>query len=227
MKNDKVDIYLSDGCGRCNLAATPNCKVNNWQQELIILRQIILDCGLVEELKWGVPCYTYDNKNLIILAAFKQYCSISFLNGALLSDANHLLSKPGENSQSARIIKFKNVQEIVSREMILKAYIFEAIELVKSGLKVELKNNSEIEFVPELSDILNKNLPLKKAFEKLTPGRQRGYNIYFSSAKQSKSRIARIEKNMQRIINGKGLNDCVCGLSKKMPSCDVSHKSIE
>ena len=187
---------------------------------------IILDCDLTEELKWDVPCYMFEKNNIILLGAFKEYCALSFFKGALLKDENAILSKPGENTQAVRIIRFKNIQEIIDIENILKTYIYEAIEVEKLGLKVTLKKNTEIIFIEELQNKLDENQELKTAFEALTPGRQRAYNMYFSEPKQSKTRESRIEKSIQRIINGKGLNDCVCGLSKKMPSCDGSHKYI-
>lgn len=210
--NPKVDEYLT--------------KTKKWQKELEKLRMIILDCDLTEEFKWDVPCYMFEKNNIILLGAFKEYCALSFFKGALLKDDNAILSKPGENTQAIRIIRFKNIQEIIDIENILKTYIYEAIEVEKSGLKVTLKKNTEIIFIEELQNKLDENLELKTAFEALTPGRQRAYNMYFSEPKQSKTRESRIEKYIQRIINGKGLNDCVCGLSKKMPSCDGSHKYI-
>lgn len=210
--NPKVDEYLT--------------KTKKWQKELEKLRMIILDCDLTEEFKWDVPCYMFEKNNIILLGAFKEYCVLSFFKGALLKDDNAILSKPGENTQAIRIIRFKNIQEIIDIENILKTYIYEAIEVEKLGLKVTLKKNTEIIFIEELQNKLDENLELKTAFEALTPGRQRAYNMYFSEPKQSKTRESRIEKSIQRIINGKGLNDCVCGLSKKMPSCDGSHKYI-
>ncbi|MEK7432810.1 MAG: DUF1801 domain-containing protein [Cyanobacteriota bacterium] len=210
--NPKVDEYLT--------------KTKKWQKELEKLRMIILDCDLTEELKWDVPCYMFEKNNIILLGAFKEYCALSFFKGALLKDENAILSKPGENTQAVRIIRFKNIQEIIDIENILKTYIYEAIEVEKLGLKVTLKKNTEIIFIEELQNKLDENQELKTAFEALTPGRQRAYNMYFSEPKQSKTRESRIEKSIQRIINGKGLNDCVCGLSKKMPSCDGSHKYI-
>lgn len=204
--NPKVDIYFNAGCGRCPLGNTPQCKVHNWQEELEQLRMIILDCGLTEELKWGVPCYTFQNSNILLLGAFKENCVLSFLKGALLKDADGILSKPGENTQAGRVIRFTNVQEIVEIESILKAYIYEAIEVEKAGLKVEFKQNPEP--VPEeLQNKLDEIPALKSAFEALTPGRQRGYILYFSAPKQSKTRESRVERCMQQILNGRGLND--------------------
>ncbi len=201
-------------------------KAEKWQNELSKLRSILLECGLNEEFKWRTPCYTFQNKNIILLGGFKEWCIISFLKGVLLNDENNILIAAGENSQSAKIIKFTNVEEIIKLKPILKAYIFEAMEVEKLGLKVKLKKNDEIKFIEELQQKLDKNIDFKTAFEKLTLGRQRGYTMFFSAAKQSKTRIARIEKYTQQILNGKGINDCTCGMSKKMPSCDGSHKFL-
>ena len=211
--NPKVDEYFTEGCGRCPLGGTSDCKVNKWPEELKKLRSVVLDCGLTEELKWGVPCYRYQNSNIVIVSAFKEYCALSFFKGSLLSDSNGILKKPGENSQAVRLIKFTRVQEIVEVEAILKAYIFEAIELEKAGLKVDFKKNPEP--VPdELQQILNDDLYFKTAFEALTPGRQRGYILYFSQPKQSRTRLARIKKCIPKILNGKGLNDKYKSLKK-------------
>jgi len=213
MKNPKVDLVIS--------------KDSKWENEVEKLRTILLDCSLTEELKWDSPCYLYNKKNIILIHSFKDYCAISFFNGALLSDPNGLLIKPGKNTQAGRQIRFTNVSEILKLEPLLKAYIYEAIEVEKAGLKVEPLNNAEITIPEELQLKLNAIPALKEAFEKLTPGRQRVYNMYFSEPKQSKTRETRIEKYMERILIGKGFNDCVCGLSQKMPSCDGSHKYLK
>jgi uncharacterized protein YdeI (YjbR/CyaY-like superfamily) len=210
--NPSVDPYFS--------------KVQKWQEELGLLRKIVLDCGLVEELKWRHPCYTFRNGNVLLIGAFKDYCALNFLKGALLFDEQGILIQQTENVQSGRQIRFANAKEIVQQEAVLKAYIYEAIEVEKAGLKVELKKDSDFVLPEELLAELAKNAALKTAFYALTPGRQRGYNLYFSAPKQSKTRTSRIESYTQRILNGKGFNDCVCGLSKKMPSCDGSHKYI-
>jgi len=204
--NQKIENYLSEGCGRCSLGGTPECKVHKWTEELKKLRAIVLDCGLTEELKWSVPCYTFQQNNILILSAFKNYCAISFFKGALLSDSEGILKAPGENSQAVRLIKYTSFQKIVELEAILKVYIFEAIEVEKSGLKVEFKKNPEP--IPhELQQKFEDDLLFKEGFEALTPGRQRGYIIHFSQAKQSKTRIVRIEKYRSKILSGKGLND--------------------
>lgn len=205
--NTNVDTYFTDGCGRCKFGGTPECKVHNWPDELKQLRRIILDCGLNEESKWGVPCYTYKNSNVLMLAAFKEYASLSFFKGTLLSDTGKILDKPGESSQAVRMFKFTDVQDILKIESTIKAYIFEAIEVEKAGLKVKLKKISDYEVPEEFQSNLDEMPALKAAFEALTPGRQRAYLIHFSQAKQSKTRIARIEKNIPQILNGKGFND--------------------
>lgn len=197
-----------------------------WQKELEKLRSLLLDCGLTEELKWRSPCYTHQNKNVVLLGRFKDYCAFSFVKGILLKDEKKILVAPGENSQSGRLIKFTDIQEILNQEAILKAFVFEAIEIEKAGLKVDFKKNTELEFTEELLTILNEKPKLKNAFNALTPGRQRGYHLYFSAAKQSKTRIARIEKYTNRILQGYGFHDCTCGHSKRLPTCDGSHKFI-
>jgi uncharacterized protein YdeI (YjbR/CyaY-like superfamily) len=202
-------------------------KVKNWQQELALLRKIVLDCMLTEDFKWRNPCYTFQNNNVVIIHGFKEYCALLFFKGALLNDTNGILIQQTENVQSARQIRFTNAKEITNMEKILKAYIFEAIEVEKAGLKVALKKHEEFNIPEEFEKQLKKNTTLKKAFNALTPGRQRGYYLYFSSPKQSSTREARIEKYTQQIINGKGLTDCTCGLSKKIPQCDGSHKLLK
>jgi uncharacterized protein YdeI (YjbR/CyaY-like superfamily) len=211
--NPKVDQYIS--------------KAKSWQQELEQLRKIILECGLIEELKWKQPCYMFGNSNVIMIGGFKEYCGLMFFKGALLNDVEGILVQQTENVQSARQIRFTSVAQITKMKPIIKAYIYEAIEVEKAGLKVELKKNTELTLPEELTQILNKNAALKKAFNALTPGRQKGYNLYFSAAKQASTRVQRIEKYTQQILNGKGLLDCTCGLSKKMPNCDGSHKYLK
>jgi len=167
---------------------------------------IILDCGLTEELKWGKPSYTFQKSNIVIIQGFKEFCALLFCKGALLNDANGILKKPGENTQAARRIPFTNVREIVEMEPILKAYIHEAIEVEKAGLKVDFKKNPE-PIPEEFQNKLDEIPALKTAFDALTPGRQRAYVLYFSAPKQSKTRESRVEKCMQQILNGQGLND--------------------
>jgi len=193
MMNPKVDFFFD--------------KASKWQKEYEKLRTIILDCGLTEELKWGNPCYTFEDNNIILIHGFKEYCAVLFFKGALLSDANKILIQQTENVQSARQVRFTNVKEIVEMEKILKAYIYEAIEVEKAGLKVKLKKTSEFKIPEEFQNKLNKKPALKKAFEALTPGRQRAYIFHFSQPKLPKTREARVEKNITRILDGKGLDD--------------------
>jgi len=182
-------------------------KDTKWKKEYEQLRMIVLNCGLNEELKWGCPCYTFENRNVVLIHGFKEYCALLFFKGALLSDASNILIQQTENAQSARQIRFTNLKEIVKMEKILKAYIYEAIEVEKAGLQVKLKKTSDFKMPEEFQIKLNKNKALKKAFDALTPGRQRAYLFYFSQPKQSKTREARIEKYMQQILEGKGLDD--------------------
>ena len=195
-----------------------------WKDEMSAFRAILLDCNLTEELKWGKPCYMSEGKNIIILQPFKGYCALGFFNGALLKDDKHLLVKPGENTQGGRQIRFTQLQEIVKMKAILKSYITDAIKAEKAGLKVEAINRAELILPDELKQLMNKSAGFKKAFSALTPGRQRAYSMFFSAPKQSKTRETRIEKYMNQIMDGKGINDCTCGLSKKLPYCDGSHK---
>ena len=191
--NPKVDFYFD--------------KAKKWQKELEKLRIIILDCQLTEELKWGVPCYMFQKSNIVLIHTFKEYCAILFFKGALLNDTLGILIQQTENTQSTRQIRFTKTTEIIEQESIIKAYIFEAVEVEKAGLKVDLKKDTELQFTDELKNKFAKNAQLKTAFDALTPGRQRGYNLYFSAPKQSKTRESRIEKYTQQILNGKGLND--------------------
>ena len=191
--NPKVDFFFN--------------KANQWRQEFEQLRLIILDCGLTEELKWGQPCYTFQGKNIILIHGFKEYCAVLFFKGALLNDSKGILIQQTENVQSGRQVRFTGVKEIVKITPILKAYIYEAIEVEKAGLRVELKKTSEYKMPGEFKNKLDKNLALKNAFNALTPGRQRGYLFYFSQPKQSKTRESRIEKYAKQILEGKGLND--------------------
>ncbi len=204
--NKSVDNYFTEGCGRCPLGGTPDCKVHNWTAELLLLRTIVQDCGLTEESKWGTPCYTFWDKNVLMVSALKRYCCISFFKGSLLKDDKNLLAKPGPNSQAARLFKFHNVDEIKEIESDIKAYIFEAIEVEKAGLKVQFKKN--LEPIPlELERKFAEDPLLKNAFEALTQGRQRGYILHFSQPKQEKTRMSRIEKCVPMILAGIGLHD--------------------
>lgn len=205
--NPKVDNYLLDGCGRCSLAGTPHCKVHSWQKELEQLRRISLESDLTETLKWSMPCYTFNNKNILMISAFKNYASISFFKGALLKDSDKILTAAGENSQASRQIRFTKVNDIINLEPILKQYINEAIEIEKSGAKIDFTAKQALNFPDELTTKMNDNPILKKAFLALTPGRQRGYILHFSAPKQSKTRNSRIEKCIPKIMLGKGWND--------------------
>ena len=191
--NPKVDFYF--------------IKAKKWLKEFEKLRKIILNCGLREELKWGCACYTFQEKNIVLIHGFKDYCALLFFKGALLNDTNGILIQQTENVQAGRQIRFTNIHEIVEMEPILKDYIYDAIEVEKSGLKVKLKKTAEYKIPEEFKNKLDKIPALKTAFKALTPGRQRAYILYFSAPKQSKTRESRIEKYMQQILNGKGLND--------------------
>lgn len=191
--NPKVDFYFT--------------KATKWQKEIEKLRKLILSCGLTEELKWGCPCYTFNNSNIVLIHVFKEYCAVLFFKGALLNDANGILVQQTKNVQAARQARFTNVKEIQDQEPILKAYIYEAIEVEKAGLKVNLKKTAEYTIPEEFQKKLNKMPALKKAFNALTPGRQRAYILYFSSPKQSQTRESRVEKSIEQILEGKGLND--------------------
>ena len=182
-------------------------KDTQWQEEYLMLRKIILDCGLKEELKWGVPCYTLSGKNVVLMHGFKEYCALLFHKGALLKDTDSILVQQTENVQAARQIRFTGTEEIEELEAVLKAYIFEAIKVEKAGLKVELKKTRDFDSPEELQQVLEENPEFKTAFESLTPGRQRGYILYFAAPKQSKTRVSRIEKYWDQILKGKGLND--------------------
>jgi uncharacterized protein YdeI (YjbR/CyaY-like superfamily) len=191
--NPKVDWYFE--------------KAEKWPEELAQLRRIVLDCGLTEELKWGVPCYTFQQNNVVLIHDFKEYCALLFHKGVLLNDTNGILIQQTENVQVARQIRFTHLKEIIELETVLKTYIFEAIEVEKAGLKVELKKTTEFTMPEEFKQKLVENPTLKTAFDALTPGRQRGYLLHFSAPKQAQTRVSRIEKCMAQIFNGKGLND--------------------
>jgi len=200
--NPKVDFYFD--------------KAKKWQEEINQLRTIILDCGLNEELKWGCPCYTYpvgdagktaQKRNIVLIHVFKEYCAVLFFKGALIKDAKGILIQQTENVQAARQARFTDEKEITKLQKTLKAYIYEAIEIEKAGLKVPMKKTAAFDMPEEFQKKLNKNAALKKAFKALTPGRQRAYLLHFAQAKQAQTREARIEKYTQHILNGKGLND--------------------
>lgn len=189
--NPKVDFYFN--------------KAKKWQEELKKLRTITLDCHLVEELKWGVPCYTFEKSNIVLIHSFKDYCAFLFFKGSLLKDSKGILIQQTENVQAARQVRFTSIKEITRLEKTLKAYIYEAVEVEEKGLKVPMKKTKEFDVPEEFQNKLDEIPALKTAFKSLTPGRQRGYLLYFSSAKQSKTRESRVEKCMKQILNGKGL----------------------
>ncbi len=191
--NSAVDTYIS--------------KAQKWQPESKKLRKILLDCGLTETLKWGKPCYMFQENNIIVIQGFKEYCALLFFKGVLLNDPHGILLKTGENTRVGRQIRFTHVREIVEMEPVLKTYIYQAIEVEKAGLKVEPKKHGELILAEEFIDHLAKQPALKNAFESLTPGRQRAYNLFFSAPKQSKTRSSRVEKCIKQILQGKGLND--------------------
>ena len=191
--NPKVDFFFE--------------KESSWQKEYERMRTIALDCGLTEELKWGCPCYTWQNSNIVLIHGFKEYCAYLFFKGALLNDPEGILIQQTENVQAARQIRFTNLKQIVKMEKVLKAYIYEAIEVDKAGLQVKMKKSTDYKVPEEFQKKLDKTPGLKKAFEALTPGRQRGYLLYFSSAKQAKTREERVEKYTKQILKGKGLED--------------------
>ncbi len=182
-------------------------KKSKWHEAYNELRKIVLSCDLLEELKWGCPCYTYNDNNVVLIHGFKDYCALLFMKGSLLKDSKKILVQQTENVQSARQLRFKNNEEIIKLKLVIKAYIKEAIAVEKSGVKVELKQTTEYKLPKEFKTVLNEIPALKKAFNNLTPGRQRGYLLFFSSAKQSKTRGTRIEKYVNKILDGKGLDD--------------------
>jgi uncharacterized protein YdeI (YjbR/CyaY-like superfamily) len=193
VENPKVDFFFD--------------KANKWHEELILMRKIALECQLSEELKWGVPCYTFKENNIVLIHAFKEYCAFLFFKGALLKDTDGILIRQSENVQAARQIRFTNLQEILDLRTVLKTYIYQAVEIEKAGLKVDLKKTSDFAVSEEFQKKLDEMPNLQKAFDALTPGRQRAYLLHFSQPKQSKTREARVEKNIPNILDGKGLND--------------------
>lgn len=210
--NPKVDAFL--------------IKAKQWREELTILRSIVMDSGLGEELKWGAPCYVHEKANVIIIQGFKDYFALMFFKGALMEDPQDLLRKPGENTQSGRQIRMTSMDEMLSQEELLRAYIQNAIAGEKAGDKVIVKKTEEYPVPLELEESFAENSDLQHAFYGLTPGRQRANLLHFAEAKQSATRKTRIEKYTPRILNGKGILDCWCGLSKRMPACDGSHKQL-
>jgi uncharacterized protein YdeI (YjbR/CyaY-like superfamily) len=204
--NPQVDAFLKAGCGRCEKGGTPLCKVHGWHEVLVALRTILRDSTMTEELKWSFPCYTVDGRNVVMLSAFRDSCTLLFFQGELLNDPEGLLQKPGENSQSASRLHFTTTAEVRELETTIRDFISQAIALRKSGAK-STAVRSETPVPEELAARLAKSQPLKKAFNSLTPGRQRGYLLHFAAPKQSATRISRIEKCIPAIMAGKGLHD--------------------
>ncbi len=205
--NKTAENYFVNGCGRCAKGGTPACKVNTWAAELAALGGLVLAAGLTEDCKWGVPCYTFEKGNVVIIHSFKEYCALLFFKGALLKDPKGILIQQTENVQGGRQLRFTDVRDIVKLKSTIKAYLQEAIAVEKAGLKVSMKPTAEFSIPEEFRAKLDESPALKTAFEALTPGRQRGYLLHFASAKQSKTREARIEKCTPQILNGKGLLD--------------------
>jgi len=213
LKNPQVDDFLQ--------------KSKKWQAEMTLLREIVLECNLTEEFKWRQPCYSFNGKNVLFVSSFKDFSVLAFFKGALLADPSNVLARSGENTQGMRMIRFTNCEQIQALRTEIKQYIFEAIEIEKAGLKVPKTDVASPSLPAELSEVFDQNAEFQQAFNKLTPGRQRAYILHFSSAKQVETRKSRIEKLIPRILKGKGIDECICGLSKRMPSCDGSHKAIK
>lgn len=201
--------------------------LEKWQSELTELRKIILDCGLKEDYKWMHPSYSENGKNIVLIHEFKYYCAILFQKGVLLKDTENILVQQTEHTQAARQIRFTGLSKIIELEPIIKKYIIEAIEIEKLELKVKMKKTTDFEMPNELKHLFENNPKFEKAFKKLSEGRQRGYLLHFITPKQSQTKISRIENSMKRIFEGYGLTDCTCGLSKRKPNCDVSHKQLK
>jgi uncharacterized protein YdeI (YjbR/CyaY-like superfamily) len=211
MKDPNVDEFIQ--------------SADKWRPEMTYLRRILLDCLMIEAYKWKTPVYMVGSKNVIAISSLKEHCALNFFNGALLQDEDGLLIKPGEHTQLGRWMKFNSVEQILAKEDLIKAYILEAIEVEKLGIKLE--KPAEIPYPEELVTIFTAKPAMKRAFEKLTPGRQRAYLRFFSDGKQSATRTLRIEKNEKYILKGIGITDCICGLTQRKPSCDGSHRAIE
>jgi uncharacterized protein YdeI (YjbR/CyaY-like superfamily) len=208
--NEKVDAYING--------------LKKWKQEVQLLREILSSTELDEDFKWSRPCYTYNGKNIVGIATLKEHCALNIFNGASLTDPNGILIIPGEHTQSGRWMKFDTVANINKHTKLIKSFIKEAIELEVNGVKLIKTKPATLALPVELETIFKKDAKLKKAFNALTPGRQRAYLIYFSGTKNAQTIINRIEKYTPKILCGKGFNDCTCGLSKRMPNCDGSHK---
>lgn len=204
--NNNVDLYLQDGCGRCEHYKTPTCNVHSWNEVLHKLRELLLKSSLKEEYKWSQPCYTYNGHNVVMISALKNNAVLSFFKGSLLKDDENILDAPGPNSQAARYLKLTSIDQLQKLEPQIIAYIDEAVEIEKQGKKVVFKKNPE-PIPEELKQKFEEDPAFESAFFNLTPGRQRGYIIHFSQPKQSKTRTGRIEKHYPNILNGLGIND--------------------
>jgi len=205
--NPQIDNYLAVGCGRCPLGDTPDCKIHDWRDVMQQIRPIVLESGLTEELKWSVACYTYEGKNVVMLSAFKEFCALGFFKGVLMQDPDNILVQQGKNVQASRIIRFTSMDDLDKLRDILPAYLQDAIEVEKSGQEVQYKKTEDFDMPDELQAKFDDDPAFQAAFEALTPGRQRGYLLHFSGAKQSKTRTSRIEKYTERIFEGRGLHD--------------------
>lgn len=205
--NPHVDTYFIEGCGRCELYQTPHCKVHDFNDPMQYLRGVLLETALKEDYKWSQPCYTLKGKNVLILTAFKDYCCLSFFKGSLMKDVYGIMKTPGQNSQAVKQLRYTSLPQVKAQEKIIKEYLHEAIELEKLGAKVAYKQKNELNFPKELFSIMEDDPVFRKSFSMLTPGRQRSWNLHFSSAKQSSTRTTRIEKAKQKIGEGKGWNE--------------------
>jgi len=205
--NAQVDAYFTDGCGRCEYYQTPQCKVHNFVEPMLVLRDWINETSLKEEFKWRQPCYTLNGKNVLILTAFKDYCCIAFFKGTLMRDSHQILVSPGKDSQATRQVRFTNLKEVIEQEQAIRDYITQAIELEASGAKVNFKAKDELAFPEEFHLKMEQDPEFKMAFEALTPGRKRSYNLYYNAAKQSSTRTSRIEKSKQKVLLGKGWSE--------------------
>lgn len=205
--NKVADLFFIEGCGRCELHKTPECKVHNWAEELRLMREIVLSTELNEECKWGVPCYTINGKNVLTISALKNFASMGFFKGVLIEDKSKILTFPGENSQASKQYKCTDYKQLLKDEILLRDAIFQAIEIEKSGKKIDFKQKNELVYPQELLDKFAENEDLKFSFEALTPGRKRGYILHFTQAKQAETRVSRIQKLIPKILEGKGFYD--------------------
>jgi len=206
MKATSVDQYLLEGCGRCRKGGTPQCSVNIWNPILVAMRELVIECGLTEEVKWSVPCYTLNGKNVLMIHAFKEYCSIMFMKGSLLTDPKEILHRQTENVTAGRQLRYTSLEGFMQQRDIAKVFIVEAIALEKGGAKVP-KRTQEDQVVDELKEAFSQDEAFKTAFYQLTPGRQRAYLLHFAQPKQSETRASRIMKAMPMIMRGEGLHD--------------------